>query len=346
MSDSLIQIKSFLGKYYSEILQGVLHDKYRSASLEKFFEQRFAIQNNKTQMVIDPSMNGLSIIVSGNEIFISKELYDHPSVVVINSIENAETQLTNPKSLYNPEIFQTIAYLICQNHTTLQVVGEIEEPIYIKYRTDFETFYSSVLTFEITNEVDLEVVEEIESQSALNSVINYILNPLSKLKINTVYNNNISGISFIYRNVFARENTQYSHNVLGKGTTQIIDESKIRCSSGSNVELFGLIYAKDKNFHSIVCVEPLSAEYSVTIDYKDIIHGNSNVSFYPVLVGDVSTDSASIEVSQIKLDEIPQQNWNKEISNFIMPIMDRAILERMIGVKRFYDNKAKFLQNL
>jgi hypothetical protein len=95
-----------------------------------------------------------------------------------------------------------------------------------------------------------------------------------------------------------------------------------------------------------VCVEPLAPDYSVEINYKDVIHGNANISFYPVLVGDFSTDSASIEVSQIKLDDIPQRDWDREISNFITPIMDRAILERMIGVKRFYDNKAKFLQNL
>lgn len=346
MSGSLIQIKSFLGKYYSEILHGVLQDKYKSASIEKFLEQRFIIQNNKTQMVIDPAMHGLTMIVSGNEIHISKELFDHPNVVVINSIETANSQLSNPKSLYNPQTFQTLAYLVCQNHTTLQVVGEIEEPIYVKYRSDFETFYNSVLTFEITNEVEIEVVEEIESHSALNSVTNYVLNPLSKLRLSTFYNNNISGLSFFYRNIFCRDYSSYTSVLFGKGSTQIVDENRIRCSNESKVELLGVVYSDNKNFHSIACIEPLSNNFEANIDYRNVLKGNTNVSFYPILVGDVVTDSASIEVSNIDLDQIPLVDQPKEIMEYLSGILDRAILERMIGIKRFYDNKAKFLQNL
>ena len=86
-------------------------DKYAKTSLDKFFEQKFIIQNNKAQMIVDPSLVGLVVIISGNEIYISKSLYDHPYVDVTNSMENKEA-VSNPKSLYTPEVFSTVSYLI------------------------------------------------------------------------------------------------------------------------------------------------------------------------------------------------------------------------------------------
>lgn len=346
MSTNLVPIKTFLGKYYSEILYCTMQDKYKDTALENFLEQRFIIQNNKTQMIVDPTMPGLGMVVGGNEIYISKELYDHPNVIVTNSLENVSQQTTNPRSLYNPEIFQTLAYLICQNQTTLQIVGDLEEPIYIKYKSEYETFYSSVVTFEINDEVDVEIVEEIESHSALNSVTNYVLNAFSKLNLTTFYQNNVAGISFVYRNVFARERSTYNHVVLGKGSSQIIDENKIRCASGSSTELLGIVNSAGKNFHSILYVEPAAQDYKISVNYRDVLYGKANVTFFPAILGQTIDSSATIEISNINLEDIPAESRLSEIKNYVSPIVDRAILERMTGVKRFYDNKSKFLHFL
>lgn len=346
MSTNLIPIKTFLGKYYSEILYCTMQDKYKDTALENFLEQRFIIQNNKTQMIVDPTMPGLGMSICGNEIYISKELYDHPNVVVINSLENPSQQTTNPRGLYNPEIFQTLAYLICQNQTTLQIIGDLEEPVYIKYKSEYETFYSSVVTFEINDEVDVEIVEEIESHSALNSVTNYVLNTFSKLNLTTFYQNNVAGISFVYRNVFARERSRYNHIVMGKGSSQIIDENKIRCTSGSTIDLLGLVDSAGKNFHSILYLEPTVQDYKFSVNYRDVLYGKSNVTFFPSILGQRVDNSATIEVSDIDLEKIPVEFRVSKIKNFISPIVDRAILERMTGVKRFYDNKSKFLHFL
>ena len=89
MSTNLIQIKAFLGKYYSELAYWATQPKYVKAGLDKFFEQRFIIQNNKTQMIVDPMLHGLVVIITGNEIYISKDLYDHEYIEVTNSMENS-----------------------------------------------------------------------------------------------------------------------------------------------------------------------------------------------------------------------------------------------------------------
>ena len=342
MSENLIPVKAFLGKYYSELLYSASQDKYKETGLDSFFEQRFYIQNNKVQMIVDPAVTGLNILVFGNEIHISKELFDHPNVVISNSLEN--NQITNPRSLYNPETFSTMAYLVCQNHTTLQIVGEIDEPIYVKYKSDYETFYSSVLVFNISNEVEVEIVEEIESLSALNVVTNYVLSPDAKLNLTTFYQNHISALSFCYRNVITQDNSAFNHVLFGKGSSNVIDENKIHASSKSKTELLGIVNSDGKDFHSILYVEPAAQDYNIAVNYRDIIYGKAKVTYLPVIMGQVPEgDTATIEVSNITLEEIPNDRVEEEVKQFVADIVGRATLGRMIGVKRFYDNKTKFL---
>lgn len=341
MSSNLIQIKSFLGKYYSELKYSAAQEKYKQTGLDTFFEQRFLIQNNKVQMIVDPSLAGLTAIVSGNEIYVSKSLYDHPSVIITNTLEQDQT--SNPRSLYNAETFSTVAYLICQNHTMFQIVGEVDEPIYMKYQADYETFYSSVILFEVSNDIEVEIVEEIESASALNSVTNYILHPGANIKLSTFYQNHISGISFVYRNIVAQDNASFNHILFGKGSSNIVDENKLAAYEGSSAEFLGVINSNKKNFHSILYVQPYSDSYSITVDYKDILYGKSNISFFPVILGQHIPDAASISVSNITLDEIPKDNIKFEINRYVSDTMGKAILGRMAGTERFYNNKTKFL---
>ncbi len=344
MSTNLIPIKNFLGKYYPEISYTCSNSKYKDTGLAKFLEQRFIVQGNKAQMIVDPGLTGLVMTVAGNEIHISKELYDHPHVVVTNSIESQETQLSNPKSLYDPGTVQTVAYLICQNITTLTIVGEIDEPIYVRYRADYECFYSSIVTFEVNDETDVEIVEEIESCSALNVVTNYILHPLSKLNLRTVYQNNIAGLSFTYRNIFSREKSEFTHVVLGKGSSEIIDETKIRHASGSTSEFMSLVDSDNRNFHTVLTVEPAAIDYRISVDFRSVLSDSGRVTFYPEIIGQQPvSDSASISITSVTVGDITTNDKNAEIQNYISPIADRAILERMTGVKRFYDSKSKFL---
>lgn len=342
MSSNLIPIKSYLGKYYSELLYSSEQDKYKDTNLDTIFDQRFYIQNNKTQMVVDPTMKGLCLIVLGNEIHISKELYDHPNVIVINSLEHNQT--SNPRSLYTPETFPTIAYLICQNHTTFQIVGEIDEPIYVKYRTEFETFYSSVVVFDISNDLEVEIVEEVESLCALNAVANYILHPFSNLKLTTFYQNNVAAISYFFRNIIAQDSSNFSHIVLGKGSSNVIDENKIHPHADSKSEFLGIVNANGRNFHTILTVAPEAPNYKINVDYRDVLSGKSSVTFFPIIIGQQSVgDDATISVTNVTLEDIPAEKLADEITSYVSDIVGRTTLERLVGVKRFYDNKSKFL---
>ncbi len=342
MSENLIQIKAFLGKYYPELNYSSMQDKYKNTALDTFFEQRFYIQNNKVQMIVDPGLPGLTAIVSGNEIHISKEFYDHPNIVITNSIENPN-QNSNPRSLYNPEVFSTIAYLVCQNHTMFQVIGEVDEPIYLKYKTDYETFYNSVIVFEVSNDISVEIVEEIESSSALNCVTNYILHPNADVKLSTFYQNHISGISYIFRNIISQYASSFTHLLFGKGSSNAIDENKVLTYEKSKSEFLGVINSDKRNFHSILTLQPASDDYSVNVDYRDIIAGKGKVSFFPVVLGQEPAEKANISVSNMTLDNVPKAQVDNEIKKYIDDIVQRATLERMAGAKRFYDNKTKFL---
>lgn len=344
MSSNLIYVKDYLGKYFPELHYSSIQDKYKDTKLDTLFDQRFYIQNNRTQMIVDASMPGLALSITGNEIYISKELYDHPSVNVSNSLEKPQT--SNPRGLFNSETFGTVAYLMCQNHLTIEIVDAVDEPIYVKYRSEFETFHSAVVIFSIGSYIDVEIVEEIESQCALNVVTNYNLMPNAKLGLSTFYKNNISASSIYLREVTLQESTDYSHILLGQGSAGIIDENKIHVGSGSKIEMLGVINSNGRDFHTILYLDPPLTEYKATVVYKDILVDSADVSFFPIITQvDEISENVIIEVSNIILNDVPDDRKKEEVSRFISDIVGRALINRVAGAKRFYNSKDRFLQN-
>ena len=344
MSSTLITIKDFLGKYYPELHYTSIQDKYRRTKLNSLFEQRFIIPSGNTQITIDPDLQGLSIIVSSNEIFVSQGVHNHPNIK-LSIFKFTDNQPTDPKNLYNSEIFSTMAYIVCQSHTTCYVTGEVDEPIYVKYKNDYETFSNSVILFEVLNGLSVEIVEEIESVSALNCVMNYILHKNSNIKLTTFYQNHISALSFIFRNVITQNDAVFNHFLFGRGSSNIVDENRLFTYMNSSAEYLGIVNSKNKNFHSILCIQPATPEtqYNVSVVYKDIIYGKANISFLPVVHDDSPNDKVSVSVSSISLENMPQNNIEIELNKYLKDIIDRGVLERTTGVKRFYDNKSKFL---
>lgn len=330
MTINHIPIKSFLGQYYSELLYSASQEKYKDTGLDNFFEQKFKIQGNKTEMMVDPGMEGLSIKISGNEIHVSKELYEHPNIIVSNSLEN-KTHLHSPRNLYNPEVFSSMAYLVCQNHTVFQITGDVDEPIYVKYTGDYECFYNSIVVFEVSNDTDIELVEEIESVCAINSLVNYVLHPNSKINLKTFYRNNISAISFMFRNIILQDGAEFNGIVLGNGSSNVIDENRINIHDNSIVNFTGLIKADNSDFHSIFQIQTNDLNYKIDIDYNNL-NNKSNITFFPI------TQHFLLN-SVIEDKDIHDKSETKYIS-------DLCILTRMSGVKRYYDNKAKFFNSL
>lgn len=343
MSTNLIQIKAFLGKYYQELAYAVTQDKYSKVGLIKFFEQKFIIQNNQVQMIVDPNLRGLSVVMSGNEVYVSKTLHDHEYIEITNTLENKYNLASNPKNLYTPEVFSTLAYLICQNHTMLHIVGEIEEPIYIKYTSEYETFYNSVLVVNIAEGLDIEVVEEFESVCALNSVTNYILQPASKLNLSTFYRNHYSALSFCLRTIIAQDTSKYSHILFGKGSSNVLDETRIHANNNSTVELLGCINPGQREFHCVLGVLPGADDYSFLLDHRHVVSGRGKTTFTPQVVGHLPQNSHT-NISSLVLDHYAEVFREEKTNEFLGSIIERATLERTLGVERFYNNKSKFLQ--
>lgn len=341
MPTNLIQIKAFLGKYYQDLAYVTSQSKYNKAGLNKFFEQRFVIQDNKAQMIIDPALTGLSAIICGNEIHVSQDLYDHEHINITNSLETPNNN--NPKSLYSPEIFSTMAYLICQNHTMFNIVGETDEPIYIKYKSDYETFYNSVIIVNVAEGIDVEVVEEFESLCAVNSVINYILQPSSRLAVTTFYKNHLSAMSFCFRNVIAQENSKFNHMLFGRGSANVVDETKVHTHEKSCVELLGCINPGKQEFHVITGISPVSDDYTLMLDHRHVVAGSGKTTFTPVIIGHLPSNSFT-NITSIMLDQYKEEIRAEKAKDFISVLIDRSTLERSVGVERFYSNKSKFLQ--
>lgn len=328
MSPNLIPIKTYLGKFYTELNNTVLtSQKYKNTNINTFFEQRFHIQDNKVQMIVDVHLKGLRAIVSGNEIHVSKELYKHPAIDITNSIEEKGP---DPKSLYSTRTFSTIAYLICQNHTLFKVLRDIDEPIYISFKSDYECFYNSVLLFMISTGATVNIVEEVESHCAINSVVNYILNPYSVLNVSTFYKNQKPTVSFFFRNVIAQTHSTYNHLLLGKGSANVVDENRIVFETGSNLELNGKIDAVGNSFHSIIEATSVHDDNSITINYKSSAKDKGKVTITPVIEisGLTSTD---VSIQNLIVDEMssiittPSVNahestdmTNSDISDFII----------------------------
>jgi hypothetical protein len=294
-------------------------------------------------MIVDPLMPGLSMSVTGNEIYISHELYNHSSVVVSNTAEKSKVQTINTKSFYNPDTVQTVAYLMCQNIVKISIFGNIDSPIYVRYSCDYETFYSSVVDFSIAEGVDVEIVEEIASNSALNSVINYNLAPSSRLGLTTFYQNNISSTSLVFRNINSGTDSYLTHVLLGKGSSNVVDETKIRHQPNSTSEFLGVIVSNRKAFHSILSLESVDSSYDITVDYRGVFDQGHNVTFLPIVADDHMMGNHAVDISNIQLEEIPADIRNKEVEDFLLPVVDRTLLERVADSSRFYANKAEFL---
>lgn len=339
---TLTKFSAYLGKYFSELFYSASQEKYKGSCLNDLFDQRYSHQANAVQFILDPRLSGLSLEISGNEIYFSEQLYNHPSISIVNSVD--VDQKLNPKSLYSAENFGSVSYLACPNQLTLRVTESVQEPIYVKYTGDFECFYHSVAFFYVEENVKLDIVEEFESLCALSAVCNYVISPNANLVLNTFYKNNISASSVVYRNVVSQENSQFTHKMLGRSSAGILDETKLHPYRNSINRFIGIVDSKIGKFHTIVYVEPIDHNYRIDVKYKNLSTTNSVVTFYPVIVGQEPNDGgASITVEDFDLNQVTESFKKTEIINFINDILPEFNVTYLSGTIRYYKNKNNFI---
>lgn len=342
MTSSHISIKKYLGEFDSEILSCCNQEKYKDTRLYSIVEQRFQIQDNKSRVTIDDSLQFNEVVVIGNEVFISKMLYDNPSVEIVNSADR-QTQPV-PTSLYDTGVFSTLAYVVCSNHTTIRVIDKLAEPIYIKYQADFEKFYNGILIVEVAYNVSVEIVEEIESNGCVNAATNYLLDESSSLRLTSFYKGTLSSSALVYRNVTVQEHAKFDHMCYGAGMSTVVDEMKIQCFEDASVNLSGVVYTPDRNFSSVLYVDPISTKYNISVDYRHIVNDNSDSSYLPGISTQPDSGQAQISVTALDVSDMQESDKQEDIDDFIDDVIRKSNVLKSAGARRFYENKTAFLK--
>jgi hypothetical protein len=112
----------------------------------------------------------------------------------------------------------------------------------------------------------------------------------------------------------------------------------------SKIELLQLVNSANKSFHTILAVEPTLADFDITVNHKQLVSSKSDVTFQAIYDEYANKKNICVDISEFNPEHVPIKKINGEIKAFIHNIVERTILARMLGVKRFYDNKTSFFK--
>lgn len=331
-------VKDTLGKYYPELLKSSTQAKYKDSRITTFFQQSFQPQVNPLHMVVDSMMEGLCIEFNGNEVYVSPDLYEHTLVNITNTMESGVN--ANPKAPFDSRVIGSLAYLMCQNHTIIDVVGNLDQPIYVRLSSDFETFHSSVVSFNITNGAQVEIIEEVESKAGLCAVINYTMSDCARLCLTTFYDNRISATSILHRHVITGASSQYYHNLLGNGSAIAVDESSIRTNTGALLYISGCIFCKSTGFHSILTIEPMNLNYHISVLLLGLIKQFGSFTSHPVVLRHELPDGSEIDITDMDATDKP----NHRVESFTECVVRDIMLSSVNGVDRFYTKRDHLIE--
>ena len=336
----LHRVKSSLGKYYPEILKYLAQEKYKGIGLPTFFEQSFSIQPGPLQMTVDSRLEGMCIEFNGSEVYVSADMYRHPMINIENTMESGV--IGNPRAPFDSRIVGTIAYLVCQNHTIIDVVGDPGQPIYIKLSSDFEQFRNSVVTVCVDSQVHVEIVEEVESRAALCSVVKYVLGDQAQLSLTTFYDSRISATSLLYRPVTMSPSSHFYHTMLGNGAAISVDETALRVHTGVVVSIDGCLLCNNTHSHTILTVEPSrsSIDYEISVKMLGLLKHDGKFTVYPSILSHDPPPGAEISICDIDITGTP----NEEVETIVESITRNCMLGNVDGVERFYTKRDQLME--
>jgi len=106
-----------------------------------------------------------------------------------------------------------------------------------------------------------------------------------------------------------------------------------------------IINSAGKKFHSILAIHPNDDNtYSFKLDYRNILIGKYDVTFYPIIVGQDLEKEQNAIISEINLNDVNDIDVAKqEVIKYLQDILDKVKVHKSLGVQRFYDNTTKFL---
>jgi hypothetical protein len=203
------------------------------------------------------------------------------------------------------------------------------------------------------------------------------------MNVSTFYRNQRPALSFFFRNVIALVGSTYNHLLLGKGSSNIVDENRVVFESETNIGLLGKIDVSNNSFHSIMELTSTGNDNTVRIDYKNSVQNKGKLSMTPVIevtglteshvsirnlaldntasvvmAPSIKTPMSSAMASQNITTEIPDPEEKRAMladgveevdaikilaSRFSEDITERIGIACQEGTERYYDIKNKFL---
>ena len=335
------EFRHLLGKYSGEFTDNLTQEKYLPLGLSRLMPQRFKKDQYQPKLIIDSKLQGLQFVFSGNTVRVSQAVIDHPGIQLHNKMTEPGS-LQNPRSDYNAAVIPSVAYLLCQHFIRVEFTTFIDSVVYIKYETDFETMQASVVDFVIGDTVQVDIVEEILSYGVYAMATNYHVGATAKLRLHTFYNNGAGGNSLHARHVYLDDRAGYTHGVLAYGSNITLDESRLYPKFRSNSRLYGVISTEDKSFHTVVTVHPVSSEYAVTVDYRNVVTTRSNTSLYAGVAGDDISSRSYVNSIDLNIDNTDPTETATQVAQFVKEIMDEVSISNRNDTAGFYHKKNNF----
>lgn len=328
-----------LGKHSAEIIDSLKQEKYSSASLPGLLAHRYKADTSTATLVVDPSLTGLNIIITGNRVRVSPGVLEHPAVTFTDEISN---RARNPRAGYTPDVAASISYLLCGNLLQLNITGYVDRVIYITYLSDFETLNTTVLDVNVNDTAQVDIVETVTSYSLYSVMVNYYVGDTAKLRLHTFYSNSVAGSSILARQVYLSDRAAFTHGLLGSGSNVLVDETRLYPGFRSNSRIVGVTSTRAAQFRSVLTVHPEIEEYAVTVDYRNVLTMGSNVGYYAGVAGDSVSKRSYVNATELTIDKVDPDEAAGYVAEFVKDVMAEINIDGRQDTAEFSRKKSEY----
>ena len=332
-------LRQHLGKHSAEIIDSLRQEKYRDTSLPGLLTHRYNADTSTATLVVDPSLSGLNVIVTGNRVRVSPGVFDHPAVSFTDGLD---TRARNPRADYNPDVAASLSYLLCGGVLQLNITAYVDQVIYVTYLSDFETLNTTVLDVHVSGTTQVDIVETIASYSLYSVMTNYHVGDTAKLRLHTFYSNSVAGSSVLARQVYLSDRSTFTHGLLGSGSNVLVDETRLYPGFRSNSRIVGVTSTRAAQFHSVLTVHPEIEEYAVTVDYRNVLTTGSNVSYYAGVAGDNVSKRSYVNSTELTIDKVDPTDAARCVAEFVKDVMAEINITGRQDTAEFSKKKSEY----
>ena len=328
-----------LGKHFAEINDSLKQEKYSGTRMPGLLTHRYKADTSTATLVVDPSLTGLNIIITGNRVRVSPGVLDHPAITFTDELSN---RTCNPRAGYTPDVAASLSYLLCGNLLQLNVTGYVDRVIYITYLSDFETLNTTVLDVNVNDTAQVDIVETVTSYSLYSVMANYHVGGTAKLRLHTFYSNSVAGSSILARQVYLSDRATFTHGLLGAGSNVLVDETRLYPGFRSNSRIVGVTSTRAAQFRSVLTVHPEIEEYAVTVDYRNVLTMDSNVGYYAGVAGDSVSKRSYVNATELTIDKVDPDAAAVCVAEFVKDVMAEINITGRQDTAEFSKKKSEY----